>query len=248
MNILSVKKSIPLRAIWILDSEEIRQVKAISYDVQYTLRTELTDNMTYDDAFLAQNISFSTINSFIYDQLHQTIIYDLEGKDNIEKAFASHNNNFMLLPEMSDSCLVTALHSKFNAISHEHSFVESVHLDDNVEGLEYSYFSDDAEYDSLPVMEQWLGELSFWETPWWSRRDFSTFDNIALSKEELDDFMSKDGNQFILERMQDPITTIEKELKGEFTKEGPKHDSSGELVEVDFKKKVFKPRLVPKDK
>ena len=244
MNILAVRKTIPWRATWVLDSDDVKQVKAISYDVEYTIRTEMLDAMEYQDAYVEQNISYSTINSFIYDQLHQTIIYDLEGKNNIERAFASHNNNFMILPEMSDACLVTALHSKFNALCTEHSFVEAVNISDKVDGLAYSFFSDDNDYDTLPSMENWLGELSFWQTPWWERRDFSTFDNIAQSKEELDEFMSRDDNGAILERMQDPINTIEAELRGELSKESPKE--KGKLVEVDFTKKPGL-KLVPKE-
>ena len=149
MNILAVRKTIPWRATWVLDSDDVKQVKAISYDVEYTIRTEMLDAMEYQDAYVEQNISYSTINSFIYDQLHQTIIYDLEGKNNIERAFASHNNNFMILPEMSDACLVTALHSKFNALCTEHSFVEAVNISDKADGLAYSFFSADNDYDTL---------------------------------------------------------------------------------------------------
>ena len=103
------------------------------------------------------------------------------------------------------------------------------------------------EYDSLPSMANWLGELSFWEQPWWMRRDFSTFDNIAHSKEELDEFMAVDENGAILERMQDPINSIEAELRGELSKQSIKDKAEGKLVEVDFTKKPGL-RLVPKDK
>jgi hypothetical protein len=117
-------------------------------------------------------------------------------------------------------------------------------------------FADDDEYDQLPNISEWIGELSFWETPWWRRRDFSTFDNIASSKEEKEEFFNKDINQDILKRMEEPLAQIEgqviadiygKEIN-EVIEESGADTSTGELLEVDFKNKKFKPRLVPKDK
>ena len=246
MNITSVQKTIPLRAVWVSSSDGDKQVKAISYNIKFSLRTEMDESIAWEDAYLCQNISFQTITSFIYDQLHQTIIYDLESKADVERAFASHNNNFMILPDLSDITLATTLHSKFNAICNESSFVESVVVEDQVDGLEYNYFADDKDYPALPTIENWLGELSFWDTPWWERRDFSTFDNIAESKEDLDDFLSQEANQHILERMQSPINDLEDQIRSELDKKSDT-DAKGEIVEVDFKNKVFKPRLVPKD-
>jgi hypothetical protein len=74
MNITSVQKTIPLRAIWVSSSDGDKQVKAISYNVKFSLRTEIDDSMAWEDAYLCQNISFQTISSFIYDQLQATII------------------------------------------------------------------------------------------------------------------------------------------------------------------------------
>lgn len=241
---------------WIHDSEDRRQVKACTYEIEYSLRTDVDPDATRKQAFLQQNISFSTINSFLYDQLHQSIIYDMDSKQTVETAFASHDNNFLILPDMSDACLAMTLHCKFNQICHENSFVESICIKDKIDGIAYSMYADDDEYDELPTINEWIGELSFWETPWWRRRDFSTFDNVASSKEEKEEFFNKDINQDILQRMKDPLTQIEnqviadiygKEIR-EVIDESGTDVSSGELLEVDFKNKTFKPRLVPKDK
>ncbi len=255
MNIMQVSKNIPVHMLWVYDNEDKKQVKAVTYEIEYSLRTEVEEGQTQKQAFLQQNISFSTINSFLYDQCHQTLIYDMDSKQTVESAFASHDNNFMILPDMSDACLAMALHCKLNVICHENSFVESISIKDKIDGIAYSMFADDNEYAQLPTINEWLGELSFWDTPWWRRRDFSTFDNIAASKEEHKEFFNKDVNQNILERMQETLDEIQaqviadiygKEIKEVLDKEEPKE--TGQLMEVDFKNKKFKPRLVPKDK
>ncbi len=256
MNIMQITKSIPVQMTWVHETEDKKQVKACTYDIEYSLRTEVEQNETQKQAYLQQNISFSVINSFLYEQLHQSIIYDLDSKASVERAFASHDNNFMILPDLSDACLAMSLHCKLNAICHKNSFVESISIKDKVDKLAYSMFADDNEYEQLPTIKDWIGELSFWETPWWRRRDFSTFDNIAGSKEEHEEFFSQDFNQDILARMEEPIAQIEgqviadiygKQVK-EVLKDIEPEKESGELLEVDFKKKTFKPKLVPKDK
>jgi len=253
---MQVSKNIPVHAIWVFDNEDKKQVKSCTYEIEYSLRTEVEEGATKKQAFLQQNISFSTINAFLYDQMHQTLIYDMDSKNTVEQAFASHDNNFLILPDLSDACLAMALHCKLNAICHENSFIESISIKDKIDGIAYSMFSDDNEYDSLPTMNEWLGELSFWEQPWWRRRDFSTFDNVAASKEEHEEFFNKDTNQNILERMQEPLEEIQNQVIAdiygkeinEVIEESGADTSSGELLEVDFKNKKFKPKLVPKNK
>lgn len=253
MNFVNLTKTIPLYAVWFFDSEDKKYIKAINYDIEYSLRTD-ADTVNDKQAYTYQNVSFTTINSFLYDQLHQTIIYDLDSKASCEKAFASHDNNFMLLPELTESCLVSALHCKLNSICHESSFVEYIKITERTEKLTYSFLTDDGVYDNLPSMENWLGDLSFWETPWWERKDFSTFDNVAESQEELDAFLGKEENKEIIARMEEPIAEIESQVIAEiYGKEineiiDSKKQDKGELVEVDFKNKKFKPKLVPKDK
>lgn len=254
MNIMQISKNIPVHMTWVYEQEDKKQVKACTYEIEYSLRTEVEPGQTQKQAFLQQNISFSVINSFLYDQLHQSLIYDMDSKATVERAFASHDNNFLILPDMSDACLAMTLHCKLNAICHENSFVESISIKDKIDNIAYSMFADDNEYDQLPMMSEWLGDLSFWESPWWRRKDFSTFDNFAESKEEHTAFFDKEENKDILERMESPIAQIEaqviadiygNEIK-EVLKEEPKE--TGQLMEVDFKNKTFKPKLVPKDK
>lgn len=244
MNILSVNKTIPVRTTWI-DGDQL-QIKSVTYDVKYSLRTEAVEGGDYSDAYLRQNVSFQIINNFLYEQLHQTIVYDYDGKTMAEKSFSEYNNNFMFLPSLSEATFASAIHCKLNSMIDDSSHVESLSIEDTVDGMEYSVYNDDYEYTTLPTIDQWLGELSFWKAPWWERRDFSTFDNVAQDQEELDTWFSDDKQQEIIAKMSYPIEEIIKEVTSQLDTT-PEKDK-GKLIEVDFKKKEFKPKLVPKDK
>jgi len=220
--------------------------KVVTYNVKYSLRTEAVEGGDYSEAFLRQNVSFQVINNFLYEQLHQTLVYDFDGKEMAERSFSEYNNNFMFLPNLSEATFATALHCKLNSIIDELSHVESLQIEDTVDGMEYSIYNDDMDYNILPSIDQWLGELSFWKTPWWERRDFSTFDNIAQDKEELDTWFNNDKQQDLIAKMSKPIDDIEKEVKDQLDPKDIKEQ--GKLIEVDFAKKQFKPKLVPKDK
>ena len=247
MNILTVNKTLPFKGI-VLDGHA-KNVKAVIYDLTFTLRTEQSSGVSYDQAYIHQNISFSTISSFIYEQLHQSVIYDLETKSDAENIFSPYDNNFMILPTINEACLISCLHAKLNAISHDSSIVEMVKLKEKDESLSYEMFSDNGEYESLPTVSSWLGEFSVWDTPWWFRKDFSTYDNFLPNKEEYDLFFENTNKESINERMASPIKEIEGQIIDELAKEhlGTDNTEKGKLIEVDFAKKQFKPKLVPKD-
>ena len=217
MNILTVSKTIPFKGI-VLD-EHSKNIKAVLYELSFTLRTEQSSDVTYDQAYIYQNISFSTISSFIFEQLHQTVMYDLEAKTQAENIFSPYDNNFMILPTINEACLISCLHAKLNALCHDSSIVEMVKLKEMDETLSYEMFSDDLQYDSLPNIKTWLGEFSVWETPWWFRKDFSTYDNFLPNKEEYDLFFENTDRESVNDKMSAPIREIEEQIIGELAKE-----------------------------
>lgn len=239
MNELIVTKTIPVRCT-VIDTDS-KQIRSHTYEIKYGLKTEAQEGEDYNTAYIHQNISFQIANAFLWDQLHQTIIYDFDGKEIAEKNFCEFDNNFMFLPSLSEATLISALHCKLNAIIHESSIVDVISLKDTVDDLDYNFVNTDFEYPMLMDIKDWLGELSFWDKPWWYRRDFSTFDNVALNKEELDEWKETKCAEST-ERMQRAISDIEETVTGQMATS----DDKGQLIEVDFAKKVSKPRLVPK--
>ena len=242
MNELIVTKTIPVRCT-VIDTDT-KQIRSHTYEIKYGLKTETQEGEDYDTAYIHQNMSFQIANAFLWDQLHQSIIYDFEGKALAEKNFCEFDNNFIFLPSLSEATLISALHCKLNSIIHKNSIVDVISLKDTVDDLDYNFVNTDFEYPMLMDIKDWLGELSFWEKPWWYRRDFSTFDNIAESKEELDTWRETKYAEST-ERMEKAIIEIEESVRQQMTTPSP--DDKGQLIEVDFSKKAPKPKLVPKN-
>jgi len=246
MNLMSINKKVPIKVIWM--DKEAGYAKPMQYLIKYSLRTELQEDMTHDEGFIQQNIAFQTANEFLYSQLYQSIVYDKETKKDVENCFSSYNNNFCFLPVLSEATFLSCIHSKLNSIIPQSSIIDAVELVDESDEISYSFFTDDLDYYTLPNMDDWLGPLSFWKTPWWARKDFSTFDNYALDQKEYDDFTTKTDITELSEKMKIPIEEIEEEVRLALTKD-TKEKSSGHLIEVDFKTGTkFKPKLVPKPK
>lgn len=69
--------------------------------------------------------------------------------------------------------------------------MEELVLYEPEQDITYRYLLTDDELDiSLPG-GGWLGELSFWDDPWWERDDCLTFDNVALNSAELKKFQEQ---------------------------------------------------------
>lgn len=237
MNKLEVIKNIPVKMTFV--DTDTNQVKSVTYDIRYSLKTEASDS-SYDEAYIQQNISYQTANTFLWDQLHQSICYTKEGKKIVENTFCEFDNNFLILPVMNEAVLTSALHCKLNSIIHERSVVEKIVISDPVDEIEYSYENDEFEYYQLPYIKDWLGEFAFWDTPWWGRRDFSTFDNFAVDQEEYDAWVQKEDKITITDRMKKPLYDIEEKVIAEFAGNDVKEKQKGELIEVDFSKKKSK--------
>ena len=246
MNILTVKKTIPFKGLVIDDVT--KNIKPVSYNLTYTLRTSQTADITYEEAHIRQNVSFSCINSFLWEHIHNSIIYDLESKKSVESMFAPYENNFMFLPSITESVLLNCLHAKLNTIAHETSIIEVVTLKEQDEELEYEMFTDEMDYNGLPSMKDWLGDYPVWDTPWWYRKDFSTYDNYFPNKEEHDEYHENTDINKIGEQMRQPIKDIEDLVHKDMTSDVADTETKekGQLIELDFSKKKTL-REVPKD-
>ena len=54
MNIMQISKMIPVHMLWVFDNDDKKQVKAQTYQIEYSLRTEVSPNETQKQAFLQQ--------------------------------------------------------------------------------------------------------------------------------------------------------------------------------------------------
>ena len=56
MNILTVKKTIPFKGIVV--DELNKNIKSVLYNLTYTLRTQQTADISYEEAHIRQNVRF----------------------------------------------------------------------------------------------------------------------------------------------------------------------------------------------
>jgi len=231
-NTFHVLKSIPLYLTFV-DSGN-REIRSVNGKFTYSLRTQLLEDVSNEDIFLYQNVSFQTCNDFLEKNLYQSIVYSFEEADITNKFLVEFDNNFIVLPNVSEATLLPALHAKLNSICHEASEVDMVSLKYG-DGLKYNYVNVDGIYEALPTMESWIGELSFWETPWWFRKDFSTFDNYAKDQEELDEFLNDAKRQSDINEMGNHVERFHREVTNQLSPTNA--ETKGELVHIDFKNK-----------
>lgn len=232
MNSFHVLKTIPLYLTFV-DSKN-KEIRSLNADFTYSLRTQLLDKHSNDEIFLYQNISFQTINEFLEKNLYQSIVYSLDEQNIANNLLTEFSNNFIVLPSVSEAILLPALHAKLNSICHELSEIEKVELVHG-DGLKYQYVNVDGDYLALPSIKSWIGELSFWDQPWWFRKDFSTYDNCAESQEELDNFKNDATNKTNINEMGNYVDKVHREIAKELSPN--KISTGGELVHIDFKNK-----------
>ena len=85
------------------------------------------------------------------------------------------SNKIMLVPgEPNDAVLASLIQAKFNALSDGAFDVGSVEISSTDGSLTFMFAGDGK--GSLPTIEEWIGDHSYFSEPWWNRRDASTMD------------------------------------------------------------------------
>jgi len=236
--------------------KDLGRVECKNYEVKFTLSTNTEDIEDIFEAQVDQNVSFSKILYFLENVINDSFVFQKELTTEMCKFVAtSFDNNLIVLPSLEENVLVLALHSKMNAIAAENSFVESLEVKDLDLQLNYNYFSD--EFDSaspaLPTKDDWMGDLAFYDNPWWERNDSCTFDNAAETAEEREKWVALvSSDDYESENLHDQaFECIEEELRSFFkrakdTKEGK---GEAEVIEINFeqehkKNKKWTPKVV----
>jgi len=152
---------------------------------------------------------------------------------------AELENNLMVLPDCGESIVAAALHHKLNAICKDLTFMDELVLYEPEQDITYRYLLTDDELDvSLPT-GGWLGELSYWDDPWWERDDCMTFDNVAANKKELKRFIEQ---KIVHEyNSRETFTNLENEISKMFEPDDEAKPMSepakdADIIRVDFNK------------
>lgn len=254
MKRFSVEKNMKLRLIYLDNNNNILDPRV--FTLKFNLITEVEANSELLDAQLGQNVSLAKITYFVDNFLNNSLAVDVDEKDKMYAAFSEFSNNFITLPDFTESTLLETLHAKFNAICKQNTRVEVVHLLDLDSEINFTLFSNELNDYQLPTQDEWMGTLSIWSQPWWHRSDASTYDNAAESPEELavwrqNAAVSETGYHTVFDDIESTITkTFNEAMQDAGVIPRPER---GQLIEVDFmnsqttstaKKERWKPTLI----
>ena len=233
MKAIDLTKTIPVNIMLFNDMN----IEVLNVDLSFTLATTASSENKKDieQARFNQNVSFTKIVTFIDCVLKDSVIYAKSDTEIVEQIFGNVTNNFMALPDVSETMIIAALHCKFNSIISENSEVSTVMLKEKTQDMQFNYtFLDEGEgYTELPGKSDWCPELSYWSQPWWMRADIITIDKIAENQEELEKWQSTD--MITVEESSNALfEQIDQQFKDLLTNEV----KQGEVVEVDFDKKT----------
>lgn len=239
MKRFTLEKTMPLRLIFV-DSDN-HLIDARPFKIKYNLITTVAEGEHDISAQLNQNISLAKINFFIDHYLNNNIALDSDDRTSVFPLFSEYENNYLVLPDLTESTLMEAIHCKLNSLCKPGSRVEHIQLFDELTDVNYTfYITEDEEY-QLPDITEWLGELSFWNEPWWQRDDVSTYDNTAANAEELEKWrenLESNGSEMVsvAHRVFAEIEeAVESSFREVMEQAGliPKVER-GQLIEVDF--------------
>ena len=244
MKQVILEKTLPLQLLTVESDTNMFDVR--NYEITFSLNTTIDETFDGDsvlEAQFQQNTSFTSIACLIEATLNKSIMFDIDNSDVNYQRFNDFENNFIILPECSDVMLCAALHCKFNSICTDLTTVHKVVLKDVCDGLAYSYDVDTFEegYSELPTLQDWIGDLSYFDQSWWFRKDITTFDKAATSEEDLADwklhYAEAEGPRKNVQMLEDIHASMTEIFYGKDGGDTTAIKKTGQLIEVDFKNK-----------
>ena len=230
-----------------LFDDDTNRIEILQGSLLFTMITPAHEDSESEinEARILHSINFAKCLTFLESMLDHSVVISHKCSSALYTTLAQYHNNIVTLPEVTESMLLAALHCKLNTICGDRTHVDFVKLTDIKQAMSYSYVQEYPEpYPELPESQaDWLGDLPYWDTPWWYRNDITTVDRNADSQEEMDVWMQarQESNMDHLNViMFDEIEDTVRNVAG-----GDNPGSSGEIIEVDFEKqKPWTPKLV----
>lgn len=230
-----------------------RYIESKDYSITYQMFSMATKD-DFGNHSQNQNKAFLKVNYFLTGILDNSVAFALEDMAQAERFLADFNNNLMVLPDLDDMTMLECLQRKMQTIAGEHTVISKISLTDNASGLTYHGFYDEEAAYSLPSQENFCGEMSYWETPWWDRYDVLMFDNIASTQEEIDTHRNSVDVEKLSEAfddIDDSISEILDKVKAGIIVDDdgnititPKEGKVVEMEQLRKKKAKWKPTIV----
>lgn len=180
-----VKLNLEFKAIRVMDNRLIPTTWKLQAEVLYS--EEAQDSVDFD---IEVKTTIAKINYWLDTLVSDSLIF---GRDNDwaidsffdEEGHCTLGNVVTITPDdPTDDHLSEIFHSKFNAFGNEHIQFGVIELtSDDKTGLSFM-FTGDGEL-NLPLMADWVGTHAYFDRPWWSRDDGSTYDVIPPDDADL---------------------------------------------------------------
>lgn len=207
-------------------------------EIKFSLRTENDDPDDITQSQIDHNISYAKIRLFLETVLQNTLVCSARDLDEALLMSTDMENNLMVLPDCGESTLSAALHHKLNSICKQNTFMDEITLYEPSQDITYRFLLTDDELDISLPSGQWLGEMSFWDDPWWERDDCLTFDNVAGNKKEYKNFT--DQKAIHEHNSKEVFLSLEKEIAKMFEDDDEedmaKPVKDADVIRVDFGK------------
>jgi hypothetical protein len=175
-----------------------RVIGNILYPTKFKLETDIWldfDDLKNEEEYDIQlNLAISKFNFFLDQIVDMSLIFC---KDNewassafLENGLPKIDNHVVLTPrEPSDDHIAMVIQSKLSSLGKGYVASSGLKItSDTSRGLSFTFVGD-ALY-SLPNMKSWIGERSYFQTPWWGRDDASTIDIKPGDNVDLDELPS----------------------------------------------------------
>ncbi len=242
MKRFTLEKTCPIKLMLFDESNKRLEIK--EYIFTFSLMTDPSDCDDLLKAQIDQNISFTKIMYFLEVVVNESILYSVEAMESVAKTiYGKISNNLILTPDVSEGVLLALLHMKLNHITQENSLVEKVRLHDTSDNIHYELTCDDTDLEDLPSIQDWIGEHSLFEEPWWVRDDAHTWDVDFDSAESLEEFKK---NLVIPEYLSEFDNIAEKvEMIFNIDSDDVSKEKEGAVIEIDFENGECGKKWVP---
>ena len=168
------------------------------FELTFSLVTEPKEHTPegLNKAQLNQNLSFAKCIAFLDSYVNYSCVLEADKKldSSIFDFLQDWDNTLVVLPDMHESTITSAIHAKLNTICEEGSHIDEITWNDTTDNVCYRYYNDldddNKGYDDLPNINDWMGEYSYFDIPWWFRNDTSTIDRPGENQEEVDKWIA----------------------------------------------------------
>lgn len=224
------------------DTNDLDNISYNEFTITWSMYTQKPEDSSTFDVSVDQNISYQKISHWLETCVDQSFWYSPESQGCINSHFASANNYLFITPEVTINSLANVMMAKLNTLCKENVFVDLVGIVDHHTGIEYEH--ENIEFDKvlsmLPSAEDFVGEYSIYEYPWWSRDTISAYDMNANNMEEALAIRTDLDSRF--EKINEGFNLIEKEIYDQmeliYPDEEKKRGQVIELFPTEEKKKL----------